>query len=221
MIRVNDIYPAIQGEGVMAGTPMILIRLQGCSVGCPWCDTKETWVNDPENCVPLLSQAMGTNARWNLAEPVLIAAEARAMSPTIRWALLTGGEPAEQELEPLCDALHGQGFMVALETSGTAPIKNPHVIDWICVSPKFKMPGGKRVLPEVMNHADELKQVIGTTEDLAILDLFFHDVPHQTDCQISLQPVSQAFKATQLCIKTCLDRGWRLSLQLHKYIHAR
>jgi 6-pyruvoyltetrahydropterin/6-carboxytetrahydropterin synthase len=39
---VNDIYTCIQGEGVQTGVAMVLLRLQGCAVGCPWCDTKET-----------------------------------------------------------------------------------------------------------------------------------------------------------------------------------
>lgn len=37
--RVNDIYTTVQGEGCQTETAMVLLRLQGCGVGCPWCDT--------------------------------------------------------------------------------------------------------------------------------------------------------------------------------------
>ena len=42
-LRVNNIYGAIQGEGVNMGVPVVILRLQGCSVGCLLCDTRETW----------------------------------------------------------------------------------------------------------------------------------------------------------------------------------
>ena len=43
MIRVNEIFFTIQGEAAFTGTPAIFVRLQGCAVGCGWCDTKHTW----------------------------------------------------------------------------------------------------------------------------------------------------------------------------------
>ena len=44
---INEIFQTIQGEGVLTGVPAIFVRLQGCPVGCPWCDTRHTWVVDP------------------------------------------------------------------------------------------------------------------------------------------------------------------------------
>ena len=41
-------------------------------------------------------------------------------------------------------------------------------------------------------------------------------VPPQT--LISLQPMSQGEKATRLCAQVALQRGWRLSVQVHKYL---
>ena len=35
---------------------------------------------------------------------------------------------------------------------------------------------------------------------------------------VSLQPISQSEKATQLCFKACLDFGFYFSLQIHKYV---
>lgn len=43
LIPVNEIFHSIQGEGITAGTNSLFVRLQGCPVGCSWCDTKYTW----------------------------------------------------------------------------------------------------------------------------------------------------------------------------------
>ena len=40
---VNEIFQSIQGEGYFTGVPAIFVRLQGCPVGCAWCDTQHTW----------------------------------------------------------------------------------------------------------------------------------------------------------------------------------
>ena len=37
--QVNEQFTSIQGEGVLAGSRASFIRLQGCTVGCWWCDS--------------------------------------------------------------------------------------------------------------------------------------------------------------------------------------
>ena len=46
--KINEVFESLQGEGSYTGLPSIFVRLQGCPVGCPWCDTKHTWVVSPE-----------------------------------------------------------------------------------------------------------------------------------------------------------------------------
>ena len=37
-ISINEVYPSIQGEGLLGGLPSLFIRIQGCNLRCPWCD---------------------------------------------------------------------------------------------------------------------------------------------------------------------------------------
>lgn len=41
--QVHEMFSTFQGEGYHAGVPATFIRLQGCNVGCSWCDAKRTW----------------------------------------------------------------------------------------------------------------------------------------------------------------------------------
>jgi 7-carboxy-7-deazaguanine synthase len=141
MIRLNDIYACIQGEGCLSGTPMALVRLQGCGVGCPFCDTKETWAAEPAHKVGSIAEALGTGPAWCEAHPDAVAAEARRVAgPNVRWALLTGGEPAEQQLVALATALIRRGFLVALETSGTAGGFLEAPLHWSASAPRSTCP---------------------------------------------------------------------------------
>lgn len=217
-IYVNDIYGAIQGEGVMTGVPMVMLRLQGCKVGCPFCDTKETWHLVPDNQVDNLIDALGATPKYVSLTQGQIAAHITENYSNYRWILLSGGEPAEQRLAPLVYALHQARYKVALETSGTAMGFIEADIDWVVVSPKLNMPGERDVQPLVLHAADEIKMVIGKQSDIDKLDEMIEE--HGLDQKaICLQPISQSKKATDLCVKTVQERGtWRLSIQIHKYL---
>lgn len=43
IILNEKIYPVIQGEGPYVSTKMLLVRLYGCNIKCPDCDTKYAW----------------------------------------------------------------------------------------------------------------------------------------------------------------------------------
>ena len=86
---------------------------------------------------------------------------------------MAGGERGQYDLAPLVNALHDAGYKVTLETSGTEPGHLEAGIDWVCVSPKFDMPGGKVVLSAAVHQiADEIKQIIGKRADIDRLDSF-------------------------------------------------
>ena len=221
--RVNDIYASIQGEGVLTGVPMVLLRLHGCAVGCPFCDTRHTWDVDERNRVNRLEDALGDTAKWVQLSAAEIARTLTAHHrPGPAWVLVTGGEPADQELTALTAALHGAGYKVALETSGTATGHMAAGIDWVCVSPKIDMPGGKAIVPAVVAAADEIKMVIGREADIDKVEELLRTCEVDTDrTTICLQPMSQSKRATDVCVTAALRRGWRLSLQTHKLLALR
>src|SRR5437870_5662646 len=111
--RIAECFFSIQGEGVTVGMPAVFIRLQGCSVGCSWCDTKYSW--DPAGGHQVTLEALIEDVR---AFPC-------------RRAVVTGGEPLESSLfTPLVEALNACGFTLEVETSGVLPPPPVHVDQW-------------------------------------------------------------------------------------------
>lgn len=227
---VSECYHTIQGEGVQAGTPMVFLRLQGCSVSCGFCDTRYSWVQDEAQRRNSLADLLDFKGEgippadkapaWCEATALDIARTIVSRWPEAKWVVITGGEPAEQDLYQLAEALHRQQFLVALETSGTALGHLRAHFDWITCSPKWAMQGGKDVLPQAVAPAHEIKMVVRSQADIDRLTAFLreHRLDLRSDVQICLQPVSLSEKATALCIEVCKKHGWRLSLQLHRYL---
>ena len=218
MLRVNEMFPTIQGEASWTGTPSTFIRLQGCPVGCHWCDTKHTWpVNEKKRIsVGEMLGKVDPAPTWAEMSEVDVTAVARSLQP--RHFVITGGEPCTYDLFLLTANLKTLGS-VQVETSGTHEVK---VVPgtWVTVSPKIGMGGGLTVRPDAMQRADEIKFPVDTVEDIERLDELLAQSPAH-DRIIWLQPVSQGDEATELCLETCRQRGWRLSLQTHKYAGLR
>lgn len=133
--RIAECFFSIQGEGPTAGMPAVFVRLQGCSVGCRWCDTKYSW--DP-----------GAGREVALDDLV----EEAAAFPC-RRGVITGGEPLESPLfVPLVRALKARHFTLEVETSGTLPPPAAPVDQWN-VSLKLANSGvaeARRINPEAI-----------------------------------------------------------------------
>ncbi len=204
---VKEIFYTLQGEGAQAGRPAVFCRFAGCNLWsgreedrasaiCRFCDT-DFIGTDGENGGKF-ADADSLAAR--------IAAQWPAAHPQNRYVVFTGGEPLLQLDVALIDAMHAQGFEIAIETNGTLPV--PDGVDWVCVSPKQ---GAALVVTEGSELKVVLPQPGQDLEQLAGLDFRHH----------FLQPMDgpDKDKNTQLAIAACkADPRWRLSLQTHKLL---
>ncbi|RXF02978.1 MULTISPECIES: 7-carboxy-7-deazaguanine synthase QueE [unclassified Pseudoalteromonas] len=218
MYKVNEIFETIQGEASFTGTPSIFLRLQGCPVGCSWCDTKQTWETN-DTFIVSLSETVEKKADsefWANASADDILATFESRGYQAKHVVITGGEPCMFDLRPLCTLLHDKGYSTQIETSGTFEILAPKET-WVTVSPKINMRGGYKVLPSAMARADEIKHPVAMQKHIEELERLFKDTNIEPKL-VYLQPISQKAKATKLAIDNCKAKNWRLSVQVHKYL---
>ena len=216
--KINELFETIQGEGSFTGQPSIFIRLQGCPVGCSWCDTKHTWdvkLDDQVSPDIMLNKTEETT-QWASYTPEDILALVKDKNFQAKHIVITGGEPCMVDLTPLCDLFERQGYSTQIETSGTFEIITTEKC-WVTVSPKINMRGGYKVLSSAMSRANEIKHPVATEQHVDELKALLAE--HQIgNTPIYLQPISQKQRATELAIATCIANNWRLSVQVHKYI---
>ena len=207
MYTVKEIFLTLQGEGANAGRVAVFCRFAGCNLWsgreadreqavCTFCDTDFVGTDGAGggkfDTPAALAHAVGS--RWP---------QGRRGRPLV---VCTGGEPLLQLDAPLVEALHAQGFEIAIETNGTRPA--PMGIDWICVSPKARA-------PLALTRGNELKLVY--PQPLAMPERF---VELAFD-HFFLQPMDgpDRVRNTQLAVEYCMAHPqWRLSIQTHKVV---
>lgn len=193
---IVETFHSVQGEGAWAGANAFFIRLGGCDVGCPWCDTKQSWPTDRhprQSVTDLVALAIA-------AQPVMV--------------VITGGEPTLHDLNPLTKAIHAAGLRVHLETAGSHPLTGE--FDWITLSPKpFKPP-----LPAIYPQVQELKIIVQTSGDLDWAIAEGEKVaPH---VRRYLQSEWQTPPSQQLIFDFVLHHPqWWISVQTHKFLGVR
>jgi len=239
-LPVVETFHSLQGEGLHAGRSAFFIRLAGCDVGCPWCDTKHSW---PEGVHP--QRALSA-----------LAAEARAAAEAgAAFVVITGGEPLHHDLDPLCRALRqaipgeperaipgepasdngaeadsglpaGQAQQTGptlrlplhLETSGIDPLSGR--FDWITLSPKRHRPPRE----ELLAACQELKVVVEGEADLAFAEAMAARAValRRHAPALLLQPAWDHSEAQSLALDFVRSHpAWRLSLQSHKWLGVR
>lgn len=204
---VKEIFFTLQGEGFNTGTPAVFCRFSGCNLWtgreehrsiavCQFCDTDFVGTDGPGGGK--------FRSASDLADAV--AAAWAAESDGERLVVCTGGEPLLQLDADAVEALHAEGFRVAVETNGT--VAPPDGVDWVCMSPKA---GAELVLTS----GDELKLIYPQK------GLDPEDVVHLAFQHRFLQPMDgpEREENTARAVQYCLEHPrWRLSLQTHKYI---
>jgi 7-carboxy-7-deazaguanine synthase len=205
---VKEIFLTLQGEGAQAGRRAVFLRFAGCNLWtgreedrasaiCQFCDTDFVGM-DGENG--------GRYDADTLADKV---AELWGNARDHRYIVLTGGEPMLQVDDALVDALHSEGFEIAIESNGTIAV-HP-CIDWVCISPK----AGSDV---VQRSGNELKLVWPQSgSDIVSLEqwAFDHFLIQPMDSRDSA--INESNHKSAIALVTDHPK-WRLSLQNHKLL---
>lgn len=206
VLQIQSIFPTLQGEGPLAGTPAVFIRLGGCNLACGFCDTEF------ESFTPLA-----------LAD-ILREVDHLSLNPAgvriLSLAVITGGEPLRQPIELLCIALLDKGFQVQIETNGTLFRDLPVGVQVVC-SPKNTGRGYFPIREDLLPRITAFKFLLSATDPL------YRSVPevgqgkHKTP--VFVQPMDMHDAAsnaenTRYAIEIAMQRGYRLSLQQHKIV---
>lgn len=199
-----ETFVSVQGEGVHMGRKAYFVRLFGCNVRCPWCDSKSAWNGSPVS-------------RTGADEIALAASEC---SP--EFAVITGGEPCIHNLLPLLEKFAEAKVAVHLETSGTHEIRErgDARFSWVTVSPKLFCPP----LDSSLRRADELKFIVSDLSELESYARFADSAPNAKS--VWLHPEWGGRKDRELLdglSAFVVSRGgrYRLGWQMHKCYNVR
>ena len=145
---VKEIFLSAQGEGTLVGDRQIFLRLAGCNIRCPWCDTPDALVakDSPEASIEIEPGGAETKRLKNpLGVPEIMAEVeriARDHGP-VRWVALTGGEPLiwGAFLSRLLPAIRAAGLRTFIETNSHYPDTLRALLPWVdYVSADIKVP---------------------------------------------------------------------------------
>ena len=194
-MKVNEIFYSLQGEGYHVGSAAVFIRLSGCNLHCPFCDTSH------ESGIEMTDEEI---------------VEAVKVYPA-RLVVITGGEPSLQLTKSLVNALHDIDRMVAVETNGTHRL--PGNVDWITLSPKDAYLGGEADV--VLNIVDEIKVIFdGVHAPSMYPGIMCTHARFLQPCDTG-DPERNA-EIVRLAIDYIKkDPRWKLSLQIHKILNIR
>lgn len=212
-LEVIDCWKTLQGEGPLAGSPAIFVRLAGCNLSapiCPRCDTQYT------------------QNRYTLTPKELLNQIFKIEPQGIRLVVLTGGEPFRQNVSPFV-ALALNHFNVQIETNGTL---DPHGLPLgslgltVVCSPKT--PKIKPVWDIWASFKYILKAGESDPEDgLPTQSLDSGLKPARPESKLAsniyVQPLDEGDETknklnTKACVDVCMKYGYRLSLQQHKIL---
>jgi 7-carboxy-7-deazaguanine synthase len=215
-LDMHSIFPTIQGEGPFAGQPAVFLRLAGCNLQCPLCDTEYTQGRSRMS-VPVIYDCILEHAEFTY-HPLIV---------------ITGGEPFRQDIGPLVSFLVAKGLRVQIETNGTLYREIPRVPHYVTVvcSPK----AGK-INSDLLRRIDYFKYVV-KAGDVDLEDgLPIHALDHSVSRRVARPPMgfdqtrvyiqpadtqdaAENHAHLQTAIRSARQFGYTLCLQTHKIIN--
>ena len=216
-LDVHSIFSTIQGEGPFCGRPAVFVRLTGCNLQCPGCDTEYTTKRIRLNYHAILGFI-------NIAK--------RDTSSTANLIVVSGGEPFRQNIAPFVDYLIEHDFDVQIETNGSMqiPLELSQLATVVC-SPKTA-----KLHPSALHRANAFKYVMKAgnvrEEDGLPLQALDHRAtpyiarPHKSfRGKIYLQPMDEqdaGYNANnvQAVLESALKFNYTVQLQIHKLLNV-
>lgn len=175
MLKVNEIFPAVQGEGKSQGKEVVFLRTALCNLHCQWCDTPYTWNWKGTKFAHPDKYDYETEVHPTTTQQVV----ERIKSFGIKAVVVSGGEPFLQQkgLFPVLEQLKSERYWIEIETNGTVPPRPDFVqlLDQINCSPKLSNSGDPaklRIRPKSLaqyasNNKTNFKFVISCQRDAA------------------------------------------------------
>jgi len=204
MLKINEIFYSIQGEGSKAGFPCVFIRLTYCNLRCSYCDTEYAFYEGKDMSIEEVLNEI-KQFKCNLVE-------------------VTGGEPLVQEeslelMIKLCDA----GYEVMLETGGSLSIENvdkrvKNIVDFKCPASKMDKKNYYENI-DFLKSVDEVKFVIGNKDDYEWSKEIIKKYNLEQKCEVLFSSVFNQLENRELVKWILEDKlNVRFQTQLHKYI---
>ncbi len=221
MLRVNEIFTSVQGEGPSAGEPAVFLRLASCNLNCVWCDTPYSWDwHAFDRSKEVHSMTIDDVLRMVLA-----------CLGECKLLVITGGEPLLQQagLAVFLQALRtvSSNVRAEVETNGTiqAQAEVASLVHLFVASPKLAnsaIAGNRRLRPHVLQSFARLNSVLKfvTVEPSEAEEVghivanagFEHDRVWLMPEGTTAQSIREGMKELA---PVCVANGYNLSPRLH------
>jgi len=230
VLRLDEHYVSVQGEGPRVGLPTQFIRFGGCNLRCPG------WPCDTQHAIDPAFRKEWKVTRWtDILETALDLQDKTGASNIC----LTGGEPFLQgkgDLEALFMGLIGEDFSVECFSNGTLPYPEwargiKFVMDW-------KLTGSGEDHVGVPQRLENIALLNGSGLDQAV-KFVLKDERDLDEAKITWEVLTDKYQWNNIqffygrvwdakwtdadMIEAVLMRRlpWRLNMQVHNYIWDR
>ena len=207
-VEIVGIWHTIQGEGPYAGRPAIFIRVAGCNLDCPGCDTDYT------------------SMRVKMTPPQIVQQCLIMKLPKKSLVVITGGEPFRQDISSLCNLLL-HSFDVQVETNGTLmmPRQVSPKVNIVCspksptITPRLRVDAYKYILDAKHVDPDDglPTSVLGNNLKPARPKEGDEDKPIYVQ-PMDAQDENENTANLEAAIQSCLRFNYTLCLQIQKII---
>lgn len=221
-------FRTIQGEGYFSGRPSVFVRMAGCNLQCPFCDTDYT---SQRSFFPI----------HGVIEKV-----SRLLPPS-GLVVITGGEPFRQNIIELVIGLGQKGLNVQIETNGlVSPLtflsgSSSHLEKSIKLD-LFQDSCHIVVSPKTSTVNEQIKDITGSYKYVLSADSIDPDdgLPVQVLGKAAYKKVARppenfpkeliyvqpcespdswvTEQNTEAAIRSCMSYGYSLSVQTHKIL---